>query len=171
MDNAVLAAALAKLPVGPISRDQFGDYFIYGFVLGAERGVNLCVNAYNKTEEESKKLTVRVKVLFIDKSESWTEEGKSLVTEYHTKVIGYDTLGKTIIQHEGSDLDVMKEVAKIFSTSHEAVKRIQEDVKLRLQDQKLVEGTRLTSKQCDELLESGLVKGMVLLPYSTVGFR
>ena len=171
LDHSILADASKKLRRDGVPRDAHGDYFVYGYVLGAEKAVNLNIKTYDKTEKETKQITVTVKVLFIEESETWTETETRAVSDLNMDIIGYDTLEKKFESRSSKDRGSLTAAGNTYRTFDSAVRNLQRGVKERLRSLGLRDKAMLTGEACDKLFDSGLVRQLVLLPYRTAGLQ
>ena len=103
LNQSVLADASKKLRRDGVPRDAHGDYFVYGYVLGAEKAVNLNINTYDKTKKETKQITVTAKVLFIKESKTRTETEMRAMSDLNMDIVGYDTLEKRFERQSSKD--------------------------------------------------------------------
>ena len=171
LDQSVLADASKKLRRDEVPRDAHGDYFVYSYVLGAEKAVNLNIKSYEKTEKETKQITVTVKVLFIKESKTWTETEIRAVSDLNMDIVGYDTLEKTFERRSSKDRGSLTAARNTYKTFDNAVRSLQAGVKERVRSLGLRDKAMLTGEACDKLFDSGLVRQLILLPYRTAGLQ
>jgi hypothetical protein len=153
----------------PLFAQTFGDYFVQGYILGAERGVNLHVASRMEAERESKSVTVEVKLLFLEGSSTTTETHESISKDFEITVMGYDTLENRFAHLASKDDHDTRTMRDIFQTFHAGVNYIEHDVATRLQMMQFADRAHVQLTDCDRIYQSRLVKNLVLLPYNTVG--
>ena len=171
LDQSILVDARKKLHRDGVSRDAHGDYFVYGYVLGAEKAVTLNIKSYDKTEKETKQITVAVKVLFVKASKTWTDTEMRAVSDLDMDIVGYDTLEKAFEHRSSKDRGSLTAAGNTYKTFDNAVRSLQDGVKERLRSLGLCDQAMLTGEACDKLFDSGLVRQLVLLPYRTAGLQ
>ena len=171
LNQSVLADASKKLHRDGVPRDAHGHYFVYGYVLGAEKVVNLNIKPYDKTEKETKQITVTAKVLFIKESKTWTETEMRAVSDLNMDIVGYDTLEKRFERQSSKDRGSLLAAGNTYKLFDNAVRSLQGGVKKRVRSLGLRDKALLTGEACDKLFDSGLVRQLVLLPYRTAGLQ
>ncbi|KAI9163801.1 hypothetical protein HJFPF1_05428 [Paramyrothecium foliicola] len=73
-------------------RKRYGDYYVCGFVLGADAGACMSADTESKSSEETLEITVKVKVLFFEASATHTEVIKSQSQSSSISFSAYSTL-------------------------------------------------------------------------------
>ena len=153
----------------PNWRETYGDYFVYGYVLGVERAVNLRIDSGSRSEKESKSITVTVKLLWLEASSTVTSTTEDVTSEYDITVSGYDTLDnrfECLSSHDGGGGLRLQEVYRHFAG---AVNYLEKNVEERMNQMNFHRGQNLLIVDCDRLYNSRVVSHLVLLPYKTLG--
>ncbi|KAK4169842.1 hypothetical protein QBC43DRAFT_283407 [Cladorrhinum sp. PSN259] len=166
--------ALKVLQSGPGGEERFrkryGDFYIAGFVLGADAGACMSASTESRSSKETLEITVKVKVLFFSASYTHTE-----VTEEHSSsssisFSGYSTLDNvqpcalTLSGNsQGNELRVLQMRAKEYLNK---VAGLQKHVETVMKDVGLVDGGTLKLGDCMRLCRSGLVVELLLAPFA-----
>lgn len=150
-------------------KHRHGDYFVYGYVLGAERAINLHIASSSKFEKEIKSITAKVKLLFLEASTTTTEVSESISKDFDITVMGYDTTESQFVCVNSHDAQLGAGLREVYRRFAGDVNHIEQDVDDRLRQLKLHHGQSLSLPDCDRLYDSKLVSGLVLLPYRSLG--
>lgn len=150
--------------------ERYGDYYVAGYRLGGDTGLMLSGSNAARKELEQFGVTLKVKVLFVDKAETWTKNNITSSQASALSLSGYDTLENqhwTLSRgHEDttSAETVQKCAANVMSKSQTLESRIED----KLNDLNIVDGQVLSFEDCDDLTKSGLVVELVLLPVTSL---
>ncbi|KAK6525429.1 hypothetical protein TWF694_005567 [Orbilia ellipsospora] len=147
--------------------DVYGDYYLVGYELGADAGACLSAASSSSSKEETLKLTVTVKVLWVRKSITHTETSSSSSSSTSFRFSGYSTLDyKTELldlkQVSSQDQEKLHEVAQLYLSK---ISSLGSDIRACMEELELVDGKQLPLKCCSAVCESGLVVALLLEPF------
>lgn len=151
--------------------ERYGDYYVAGYRLGGNTGLMLSGSNAARKELEQFGVTLKVKVLFVEKAETWTKDEVISSQSSGLSLSGYDTLSNQYwslgLGHAGTGTDVkavQQCAADVISESRTLESRIED----KLDDLNIVDGETLSIEYCDDLIKSGLVVELVLLPVTSL---
>ena len=162
--------AKSSLEIGGLSfGQQFGDYYVAGFELGADVGCSLNIDASDESQQETIQVKVTLHVLFWDASAAWSDSSQSAASSFRMEFAGYNTL----LQHhdafecpQNAASEAIQNVRKFATVYMDQAGSARLSVKNKLTELGLEGKTTLSREECDRLVGSGLVTGLVLLPYA-----
>ncbi|KAJ5887306.1 hypothetical protein N7504_011353 [Penicillium tannophilum] len=158
-------------------RERYGDYYIYGYELGADAGACISAESSTYSSTETLKITVTVKVLFVSASASHTETFEEHRSSASFTFSGFSTLhGEVKSYPEVSPVGppVPTSVADLVdlqkkATEHVArVARLDHELQERMISLGLTEGAKLPLNSCDKICRSGLVVQLLLAPFANL---
>lgn len=149
--------------------ERYGDYYVAGYRLGGDTGLMLSGSDSARKELEHLGVTLKVKVLFIEKSKTWTKHSVTSSQASALTLSGYDTLDNQHwslgVGEEGTSTEaVQQRAADVMSKSQTLEGRIQDG----LDDMNIVDGQDLSFEDCDKLTKAGLGVELVLLPVTSL---
>lgn len=149
-------------------RQTFGDFYVYGYEIGADAGACMSVSTSSTDTRNRLKITVSVKVLFFKASVSHTEEWSSFDETASFTFCGYSTLdassrslsaqGNSRSELQGLQAGAAEYLAKVGS--------LEEQVRTQLATIGLKDGGLLPLSKSQDLCESGLVVQLLLAPFA-----
>ncbi|OOQ91472.1 hypothetical protein PEBR_00815 [Penicillium brasilianum] len=153
-------------------RERYGDYYVYGYELGADAGA--CISAESSTydSEETLKITVTVKVLFASVSASHTESSQRHESSAKFTFSGFSTLHGEVESSPGTsspasvaDLQALQNQA----SAHMArVARLDQELQERMTSLGLTGGAKLPWHLCGEICRAGVVVQLLLAPFRSL---
>lgn len=147
--------------------ERYGDYYVTGYRLGGETGLLVSTSGYSFKQVETFGVTVTVEVLFVEVSTSYSKDFQSYASGKTLKLLGYDTvdgLNWNTYTTSGDFMTFYNQKQDIVLKSGGILERVQKS----LDKQQLHESHYLTNQQCDELIRSGLVIELMLLPMANL---
>lgn len=147
----------------------YGDFFVSGYVLGADAGICLSSDVHDRSEKESLKITVTVKVLFVSASASHTEEHAKEESSASLSVCGYSTMQNVneSVATRSASLVEQGEVQEVAARYMAMVASLEDDARERLRKLALLkEGHRLPLSTGFDACRAGLVVQLLLSPFS-----
>ena len=148
--------------------EKYGDYFVWGYRIGGDTGVMISSSSFSEKKVESWGIEVKVEVLLVEVSHTWTKDFHSFSAGKSMKVLGYDTLSNrnwnVKTAEDGSIKTLVEQTGEIISSSQNIHKRV---LKL-LEGQGMADGDSLSHEQCDFLSSKGAVVELVLLPMTAM---
>jgi hypothetical protein len=165
-------------------RKVYGDFYVCGYVLGADAGA--CLSAVTDTREQSEKLevAVTVKVLFFKSTVTHTETKSSVKSSVDFHFCGYNTLeNKTeAMQFKTPDntsqvgwfrpiLDKVQEtqIRDAANTAMAKVSALEKEVRKRAKKLQLRDGKRIPLDLTRDICEEGIVIELLLAPFARLG--
>ncbi|KAJ5646644.1 hypothetical protein N7490_003016 [Penicillium lividum] len=150
-------------------RERYGDYYIYGYELGADAAACISAESSTYSSKESLNITVTVKVLFVSASVSHKETFEEFKSSASFTFSGFNTLHSEVQSHPGissvADLINLQKQA----TEHMArVATLDQELQERMISLGLGGGTRLPLSSCGEVCRSGLVVQLLLAPFANL---
>jgi hypothetical protein len=149
-------------------RKVHGDYFVAGYVIGAERAAHLTAVEQAKSFKEESSVTVSVKIIGKEFSDTTKNKFEEMSKHSEVRVMGFDTLNSRfsrLVNKDGIGAGKLHE--EYWNYSKDAL-RIEKDIADRMQQMELKDKQSLSIDDCNRLYESGLVVQVVLLPYSVI---
>ena len=149
--------------------ERYGDYYVAGYRLGGDTGLLLSGSDSARTDLEQFGLTLKVRVLFVDTSTTYTKDSVSSSHASALSLTGYDTLDNQHCsllkgQQGNSAEEVQQRGAEIMRKSQMLDARIQ----AKLDELNVMDGKVLSFEDCDRLTKAGLVVELVLLPVTSL---
>ncbi|KAJ5263842.1 hypothetical protein N7478_011447 [Penicillium angulare] len=174
-DFSLEASTLLAQPDGD-SRfcERYGDYYIYGYELGADAGACISAESSEYSSEETLKITVTVKVLFWSASVSHTETFKEHKSSASFAFSGFNTLDGEVKKYPGVSPDGSTSVEGLVKMQKEAsehlarVARLDHEIQKRMASLGLTEDAKLPLSSCGEVCRSGLVVQLLLAPFANL---
>ena len=153
----------------PAFQAKYGDYFLANYRLGGDTGLMLSGSNASKKELEKFGLTVKVEVLLIEKSTRHTSNVETNAAKGSLSLIGYDTLDKqnwhTLMGDKGQEaFNLRAQASEIITRAQLLDLRVAQ----RLDGLGIQDGDRLGQDDCKNLIASGLVVELELLPMATL---
>lgn len=144
-------------------RALYGDYFISGFTLGGDSGAFMSVDDVTKQTTDTVTLKATVKVVFF-KPKTYTTSTTKTHIDHSLKVTlsGYDTMeGFNIRDPKISLASAQQKIVKMVDLADDLEARVME--KLRVLG--ITSNRELTLSECTHLCGSGIVVGILLIPF------
>ncbi|KAF2497635.1 hypothetical protein BU16DRAFT_606206 [Lophium mytilinum] len=149
-------------------RNEFGDFYISGYVLGADAGALLAADTKSHTQSEATEITVKVKVVFFEASKTWASSSSS--SDVHAKLdfCGYSTLEDKSLsrRYETSREGQDSQLRQAINTYFDKVRSLERDVRKKLLELKLKDGQKIQLSAGTGVCESGLVAQLILSPFA-----
>ncbi|UPK92929.1 hypothetical protein LCI18_003864 [Fusarium solani-melongenae] len=151
-------------------KTKYGDYYVAGLHIGAANGTELSAASSSDSSSEAKSYSVTVKVKVMCWTATTTKSGSSSQSSSKAtgtiKFNGYDTLSISPADESGKDYPSHQRIIGKANSNLEKGKLLQG----RLQDVArkfgLVDGALVSQSQVEEILTSGMVIEIQLLPYA-----
>ncbi|KAL7911421.1 hypothetical protein GGI35DRAFT_492692 [Trichoderma velutinum] len=146
----------------------YGDYFVAGYVLGADSGA--CLAASNAANSSTKTITttVEVKVLWSEFTETTSSTHIQQSASSDLAFYGYDTLDNINVSLRaglGQPTDHIREAARVCMAKTNA---LQSRLKERLGELDIKEGNMASVDQCRLTVDGGIVVELMLVPYRSL---
>lgn len=158
-------------------RERYGDYYVYGYELGAEAGACISAESSTYSSAESLKITVTVKVLFVSASATHMETLEEHKSSASFTFSGFSTLHGEVKSYPGvfpvgsiaptpvADLIYLQKKAN----EHVArVARLDHELQERMISLGLTGGAKLPLSLCGKVCRSGLVVQLLLAPFGNL---
>ncbi|MCJ1398738.1 hypothetical protein MMC11_001939 [Xylographa trunciseda] len=149
--------------------NEFGDYYVAGFVVGAKNVGLLSMEADSARETWSLDIHMTLKILFWSHTWEWKKDGGSSSANGHLTFEGYDSLAGKNTSLKASDHDsaqVMYQVAEVYEGLGESLRARVEDQLEALQLNSNRPSQPLTYVHCHEICHAGLVVEIILQPFT-----
>jgi hypothetical protein len=163
--------ALAELKIMggfPRFRAIYGDYYVAGLNLGADTSVLLSQSSNSKTTTEVLSVNAKVHTLWFDKTKKWDKVMETIDAHASYTVTGFDTLSNRHVKLSSALSASVRDVRNMCLELSELGKGLQERVEKKLRELNINESTPLSWVDCDRVCRSGLVVGIILMPFATV---
>lgn len=149
-------------------RQLYGDYFVRGYTLGADAGLCLSARSHDRSQTESLKITVTVKVLWTSASASHTEERKEQAADAAMSICGYTTLRNEVDVVETKSASVFDQtrVRAVASKYMDRVAALEAEARLRLKELNVKDGQYAPTSTVLDMSRSGLVVQLLLFPFA-----
>lgn len=148
--------------------EKYGDYFVWGYRIGGDAGVMISSASFSEKKVESWGVEVKVEVLLVEVSHTWTKDFHSFAAGKSMKVLGYDTLSNrnwnVKTAEDGSINTLLEQTGEIILNSQNILERVLN----LLEEQGMTDGDSLSNEQCDFLTSNGAVVELVLLPMTAM---
>jgi hypothetical protein len=148
-------------------RELYGDFFVSGFVLGADAGASVSADTRASTVEEASELTVKVKFLFLEaeRKEKSTSQVSSLSASMN--FCGYSTLEKkTVAAGKDSSQASEQQIRELASSFMPKIHGLQKEVGERVIDLGLTDGGTIALTAATRICHSNLVVQLILSPFA-----
>lgn len=151
-------------------KTKYGDYYVAGLRIGAANGTELSAASSSDFSSESKSYSVTVKVKVLcwtattTKSDSSSQS--SLKASGTIKFNGYDTLSTSHTDASGKDYSSHQLIIGRANGNLEKGKLLQGRLQEAARKFALVDGAVVSQSQVEEILTSGMVIEIQLLPYA-----
>ena len=149
--------------------NQFGDYYIAGFVVGAKNVALLSMDVESASEEWSLDIKITLRILWFKHTWDIHKSGVSESSSGRLTFEGYDSLAGKNDSRKASDEDAvssMYQVALQYENWGESLQARVEDQLRALQLDSDKPTQPLSYSQCHILQQSGLVVEIVLMPFA-----
>lgn len=147
---------------------KYGDYYVAGFELGADAGACLAAKASARLSTETVSLSLTVKVLFVSK----TIEKNTTTSDYSASADltfqGYDTLRDENKELHVASKEPCRSVRLAADEFSARVISLQKAAETALAEVKLDISKPLDGGGYEQLVRSGLVVQLVLMPYQSL---
>jgi hypothetical protein len=164
--NAIAYNILSKADGEKQFRAIYGDYFIAGFILGADSGAFMSVDDATKQVRDTVALRTTVKVCFF-KAKTWATSSTTTHVD-HSLVVnfaGYDTMNDIKMSNPKISLaDAQRRILDIM----ELADTLETRVAIKLKDLGIEPGRKFTLSESAHLCASGVVVQVLLLPFHTL---
>ncbi|MCJ1389761.1 hypothetical protein MMC18_002618 [Xylographa bjoerkii] len=149
--------------------NEFGDYYVAGFVIGAKNIGLLSMDVESTSEEWSLVVKITLKILWFKHTWEIDRSGGSQSSTGRLTFEGYDSLAGKNDSRKASDettAEAMYQVALQYEKWGESLRARVEDQLVALQLDSNKPNQRLTYTQCHKIHQSGLVVEILLLPFA-----
>ena len=143
-------------------RDEFGDYYVAGYQIGADAGACLTIAHLDESEQETTRITGAVKVLWVSKSVTKATSTSSNLSSDYLSFRSYDSLQQRNDEAHGCDIGRIQQVS---SECMERIEGLQMAIARRLDDLGCSETGAFDASACNQLCRSGVVVQLIMLPY------
>ncbi|RSL47246.1 hypothetical protein CEP54_013485 [Fusarium duplospermum] len=148
--------------------ERYGDYFVSGYVLGADSGGCLAASASAKRTVETLTADVNVKILWSNYTDSTSRTDIQQTCSMDLTFYGYDTLNGTNLSQQAQAGKSTEEIqlaaqACIDNSNNLQIRLRQRTGELGIKD----EGTMSVAK-CLKAVEGGIVVELILTPFKTL---
>ena len=151
-------------------RKRYGDFYVCGFVLGADAGACMSASTEARSSQESLEITVKIKTLFFEASATHTERKSEQSASSSIAFSGYSTLDGAppcALALAGGLSAGDQRVLQLRATEYlDKVKGLPQQVRKVMQEVGLVDGGGLALADCTRLCRSGLVAELLLAPFA-----
>ncbi len=151
-------------------RQRYGDFYVCGFVLGADAGACMSASTEARSSQESLEITVKVKTLFFKASATHTESKTEQSASSSIAFSGYSTLDggqPCALALAGGSSAYEQRVVQLRATEYlDKVKGLPQQVRKVMKEAGLVDGGSLALADCTRLCRSGLVAELLLAPFA-----
>lgn len=150
-------------------RKAYGDFYIWGYELGADAGATLSASTETLTSRQTLTLTLTVRVLFWEETtppitKTWEEASATTTLDF----CGYSTLGAKSEQtvFKGSSTEEQQQLQRQAKVYLEQIASLHTDVRGRLAELGLKDGEKLPFSACSTICRSGLVVQLYIAPFA-----
>lgn len=151
-------------------RELFGDFYVSGFVLGADAGASVSADTRFSSAEEVNELTVKVKFLFIEAEHKEKSASKTSSLSASLNFCGYSTLEKkTIVAGKDSSQASEQQIHELASSFMPKIHGLQKEVGERVIGLGLKDGGTLALTAAARIYQSNLVIQLILSPFGRLG--
>ncbi len=149
---------------------RYGDFYICGFVLGADAGACMSASTESRSSQESLEITVQVKTFFFEASATHAESKTERSASSSFAFSGYSTLDGgqpcALALASGSSAHDQR-ILQLGATAYlDKIKGLPQQVRKVMQEAGLVDGGSLALADCTRLCRSGLVAELLLAPFA-----
>ena len=148
--------------------EQYGNYYIAGYVIGAASGCCLTASESSRSEAETVTTTVTVEVLWEDFADSRTVTTKRDVFNMDLALHCYDTLERVNISVRARPGTSTEDIRKAAVASVERTNTLQRRLRKRLEELEIQHGKVSSIRNCVRAAESGVVMELILMPFRTL---
>ncbi|CAI6340661.1 unnamed protein product [Periconia digitata] len=162
-------------------QECFGDYYVAGYILGADTGMLLSASSFSRKEINEVSVETEARVLWFKTHATWSTEFTSFDAGKNVKVLGYDTLDDrtwpnhpellardTFTYGSPQHVESMELAQKDLETLTNYSENLPGRVDKILQSSGLDDGDYLTFEQCENLCKLGVVVELLLLPMARI---
>ncbi|KAH8597448.1 hypothetical protein B0O99DRAFT_592606 [Bisporella sp. PMI_857] len=147
--------ALADLKIMggfPRFRAIYGDFYVAGFNLGGDTSVLLSQSSDSKVTTEILAVTLKVHVLWFDKSKKWENVSQTVDAHASYSVTGFDTLSNSYVKLSSATRTNIRDVREMCLNLSSLGENLQGRVEAKMQQLKLEEGILLSWADCERIL-------------------
>lgn len=164
------AKRLLAYPNGDkLFRQQYGDYYLAGYQLGADAGGCLCTTSSSHDSSMSLHVEIQVKVLIFEGSATAKDEHEEEhLAQGHLTFSSYDTLRGNIFRYEVSKYGNLGFLRDSIDDVMRRADSLLADVLDELQKNVVADGRPVSPEACQKMCESGIVCELIVLPYASV---
>ncbi|KAK6359111.1 hypothetical protein TWF696_000278 [Orbilia brochopaga] len=149
-------------------RAEYGDYYVYGYEIGANAGASLCADSSSKDVEQTIKIRVKAKVLFFEvvspdvviHSHDSTSSASMIFTGYSTM----DIVSKNLVYPQTGPHDEVF-IQQTAAEYQKKMNNLHADVMGKLKEFKLVNGALVSPAVCANLCKEGMAIQLLLAPF------
>jgi hypothetical protein len=165
------ALALLRSPDGDGEsrfREQYGDFFVAGYVLGGDAGACLSLDEYSRNEAERTEITVTVKVLFSEASDSKKEEKVHVKSSAAMAFAGYNSFtGESQALNFASTQErEHKQLQAAAAKFIGQVAWLEREVRKRLNGLGVKDGAKMPLSEGLTLCQTGVVVQLLMFPFA-----
>ena len=166
--SAVARALLESEEGGKLFAEQYGDYMVVGYVLGADVGACLAASNSSKRDAATITTTVNVQVLWSDFADSTSKTDIRQTCSMNLALYGYDSLGGTshsLCAESGKPTEHIREAAlEYVAKTHSLQQRLND----RIRRLGIKNGRQTNIQQCSDAIDAGVVVELILVPFKTL---
>lgn len=145
-----------------------GQYFVSGYVLGADRGMMMHFNSRSRLERETTSVTVAVKVLWFEVSHTETTTEEHIQSDVDIEFCAYDTSARDISKRSSKSQDQVSDIQYLARFYGDKIVHTGSDIETTAKKMALKDEVSLSVMACNDIYTSGLVVELILLPYNTL---
>ncbi|KAL7932790.1 hypothetical protein V8C35DRAFT_306789 [Trichoderma chlorosporum] len=148
--------------------ELYGDYFVAGYVLGADSGACLAVSSSSNMSTKTVTITVEVKVLWSEFTSTASTTDVQQSASSDLAFYGYDTLDNLNVSLSaglGQPNDHIRAAARLYM---EKTNTLQSRLKERLRELDIKQGNMTSVEQCRRAVDEGIVVELMLVPYRSL---
>ncbi|RSM04554.1 hypothetical protein CEP52_006782 [Fusarium oligoseptatum] len=148
--------------------ERYGDYFVSGYVLGADSGGCLAASASSKRTVETLTTEVNVKVLWISYTSSTSTTDIRQTCSMDLTFYGYDTLNGTNLSKQAQAGKSTQEIQLAAQGCIDNSNNLQLRLKRRMSELGIEDEGTMSVAKCSKAVEGGVVVELILTPFRTL---
>ena len=165
--------ALSKVPRPRLGKqdstflDTYGDYYIAGMCVGATSSIFMSSSGSESSNSENTDVNVTGKLLGFSKTKNydWNEREAKAISE--VSISAFDTLDAVHIDAPASVSGIyISEQRKRAAELAAMGRKLESRLRKRAQQYDICNDKSLSTEQCRQICESGLVIGLILFPFA-----
>ncbi|KAH0037795.1 hypothetical protein KCU78_g1610, partial [Aureobasidium melanogenum] len=150
-------------------RDQFGEYFVGGYILGGTNSTVMWGDGASKAESERLDISYEVHLLFLSHEDSIKKRDANHSSKGAANLAAFDSLDAYQAKVEAGGFESYRMAVEKSVANRQRGAQLEARVLTKLKELGLSgSGSELSWARCDELFKSGLVVELLMLPWSGV---